>query len=108
LEYIETHKIRYRLANIKAMFEEERKSLNPLPLVPMEAAKTVTALVNSDLTVLLDGTRYSVPLDYVGKRVTLKVSPFTVAVWVRGEEVCRHTRALQKGDHQCFEEQVTV
>jgi len=104
LEYIETHKIRYRPASVKAMFEEERMSLNPLPLVPMEAAKTVTALVNSDLTVLLDGTRYSVPLDYVGERVTLKVSPFTVAVWVRGEEVCRHRRAMQKGEHQYIPE----
>jgi transposase len=100
LEYTRTHKIRYRLAGIKAMFEEERRSLNPLPLLPMEAAKTVAALVNSDLTVLLDGTRYSVPLNYVGERVTLKVSPFTVAVWARGEEVYRHKRALQKGDHQ--------
>jgi hypothetical protein len=33
------------------MFEDERKSLIPLPLVAMEAAKTVAALVNSDLTV---------------------------------------------------------
>jgi hypothetical protein len=57
LEYIETHKIRHRLAGINAMFEDERRSLNLLPLVPMEAAKTVAVLVNSDLTVLLDGTR---------------------------------------------------
>jgi hypothetical protein len=104
LEYIETHKIRYRLAGIKAMFEEERKSLRPLPLLPMDAAKTVAALVNSDLTVFLDGTRYSVPLDYVGERVTLKISPFTVAVWAQGEEVYRHKRALQKGDHQYIPE----
>ncbi|MGD0623077.1 MAG: IS21 family transposase, partial [Thermacetogeniaceae bacterium] len=51
LEYVETHKIRHRLASIKSMFEDERKSLIPLPLVAMEAAKTVAALVNSDLTV---------------------------------------------------------
>ena len=100
LEYIETHKIRYRTLSIKAMFEDERRSLSPLPLVPMETAKTVPALVNTDLTVLLDGTRYSIPSDYVGERVTLKVSPFTVAVWARGEPVHTHKRALRKGDHQ--------
>ncbi len=100
LEYIETHKIRYRQMSIKTMFEEERRSLSPLPLVPMETAQTVPALVNTDLTVLLDGTRYSVPLDYVGERVTLKVSPFTVAVWARGNLIHTHKRALQKGDHQ--------
>jgi hypothetical protein len=66
----------------------------------METAETVPALVNTDLTVLLDGARYSVPADYVGERVTLKVSPFTVAVWARGELVHTHKRALLKGDHQ--------
>jgi len=100
LEYIETHKIRYRRLSIREMFEEERRALSPLPLVPMETAETVPALVNTDLTVLLDGARYSVPADYVGERVTLKVSPFTVAVWARGELVHTHKRALLKGDHQ--------
>lgn len=62
--------------------------------------KTVMALVGSDLTVLLDGTRYSVPLDYVGEKVTLKVSPFTVSIWHRDKEICTHNRALTKGGHQ--------
>jgi len=100
LEYIETHRIRYRSPSIKELWTQERQRLNPLPLMPLETAKTVTALVNPDLTVLLDTTRYSVPLDYVGEKVTLKVSPFTIAVWHRGQEICRHTKALQKGDHQ--------
>lgn len=104
LEYIETHKIRHRSASIKELFTEERQHLNPLPLTSLETAKTVTALVNPDLTVYLNGTRYSVPLDYVGEKVTLKVSPFTVAVWHRGREICSHTKALQKGDHQYLPE----
>lgn len=100
LEYIETHKIRYRANSIKDMLTEERKHLNPLPLTPMDTAKTVMALVGSDLTVLLDGTRYSVPLDYVGEKVTVKVSPFTISIWHRGKEICTHTKVLKKGDHQ--------
>ncbi|WP_422149057.1 Mu transposase domain-containing protein [Methanoregula sp.] len=60
--------------------------------------------LNSPYTVFLDGTRYSVPLDYVGERVTLKISPFTVAVWAKGELVYRHQRALQKGNHQYIPE----
>lgn len=104
LEYIETHRIRYRSASVKELLAQERQKLNPLPLTPLETAKTVTALVNPDLTVLLDGTRYSVPLDYVGEKVTLKVSPFNVAVWHRGKEICTHTKALRKGDHQYIPE----
>ena len=100
VEYNETHKIRYRSASIKPMLEQERQQLNPLPLRSMEIAKIVLALVNPDLTVLLAGTRYSVPMDYVGKRVTLKVLPFTISVWYRGEEICTHTKALLKGNHQ--------
>lgn len=104
LEYIETHKIRYRSASIKDLLTQERQHLNPLPLTPLETAKTVTALVNPDLTVLLGETRYSVPLDYVGEKVTLKISPFTVAVWHRGKEICTHTKALLKGNHQYIPE----
>jgi len=100
LEYLETHKIRYRPASIKSMFAEELKCLNPLPITPMDTAKSLSALVCHDLTVLLDGTRYSVPLDYVGERVTLKVSPFTVSIWHRGKEICTHTRTFIKGNHQ--------
>lgn len=100
VEYIETHKIRYRSSSIKSMFTEERLCLNPLPITPMDTAKSISALVCHDLTVLLEGTRYSVPLDYVGERVTLKVSPFTVSIWHRGKEICTHTKSLIKGDHQ--------
>lgn len=74
--------------------------MNPLPLTPLETAKKVTALVDSDLTIMLDRTKYSVPPDYVGRKVTLKVSPFTVAVWYKGQEIATHPKALQKGDHR--------
>ena len=100
LEYLETHKIRYRSEDIKTMLAKERENLSPLPLSPLETAKTVTAVVNSDLTVTLDGTRYSVPPDYVAQKVTLKVSPFRVTVWCKGKEIAGHDRALRKGDHQ--------
>lgn len=100
LEYIETHKIRYRSASIKTMLVEERQHLFPLPLTPLDTAKTVPALVGPDLTVLWDGTRYSVPLAYVGEKVTLKITPFTVSIWHKGKVVYTHTKALRKGDHQ--------
>jgi hypothetical protein len=83
---------------------EERQQLNPLPLTPIETAKMVIARVNSDLTVLWNETRYSVPLDYVGEQVTLKVSPFQVSIWYRGQEIYTHTKAIRKGDHQYIPE----
>lgn len=104
LEYIKTHKIRYRAASINEMLAEESRYLNPLPLIPLDTAKTVPAIVGSDLTIFFEGTRYSVPLDYVGEKVTLKVSPFTLAIWHKGTQIATHTRALQKGDHQYITE----
>ena len=100
VEYLETHKIRYRSASIKTMFSEERQCLNPLPITPLDTAKSISALVCHDLTVLWEGTRYSVPLDYVGEKVTLKVSPFTISIWHKGQEIYTHTKAPIKGDHQ--------
>ena len=100
LEYIETHKIRYRLAASRPCLRMSANPFLPCRSFPWRPPKRLPPWSIPDLTVLLDGTRYSVPSDYVGERVTLKVSPFTVAVWARGELVYRHKRALRKGDHQ--------
>ena len=97
IEYIETHRIRYRPASIKTLLAQERQQLNPLPLTPLETAKTITVLVNPDLTVLWEETRYSVPQEYVGEKVTLKISPFTVAVWHKGQEIYIHDSTAKRG-----------
>ena len=99
-EYCMTHQIKGRPASIRDMLEEEKKHLLPLPLSPMDTAEELKATVQHDLTVLLNGTKYSVPAAYIGLSVTLKVFPFQVQIFYRGQQLYVHRKATHRGDHQ--------
>jgi transposase len=105
LEYCETHRLRDREKSIKEMLDEERRHLLPLPIVPLDPAKVVAqALVHSDLTVRLDGVKYSAPASLAGQYLTLKVTPFHVLLYHKGELIYTHNKALHKQDHQYIPE----
>jgi len=100
LQYNMTHKIQGRPRKIWDMFLEEQASLMPLPLSPFEADETVQAKVYPDQTVRYGTVRYSVPYGYVGKRVTLRVSPFKLNVYHRGNCLYAHERQQAGGQDQ--------
>ena len=81
MEYCLNHKIKGRPKSIKDMLEEEKKHLLPLPAYPLDPAEEVKTLVYHDLTVRLNGVKYSVPPAYAGLPVTLKISPFNVDIY---------------------------
>jgi len=100
LRYNMTHKIDGRPEKIWDRFIEEQASLAPLPLSPFEADETVHTKVYHDQTVRYGKVRYSVPHGYVGKKVTLRVSPFVLKVYCRGELLHEHARQRAGGDDQ--------
>ena len=100
LHYAQTHTISGHEHSIRDSLEQERKMLLPLPDVRLDTGFTSTALVHPDLTVHHEGTRYSVPRHLVGKEVTLKLSPFNITVFHKGQEVYKHDRAMKKQDHR--------
>jgi hypothetical protein len=100
LQYNMPHKIQGRPRKIWDMFLEEQASLAPLPLSPFEADETVKAKVNPDQTVKYDKRNYSVPHGYVGRSVTLRVSPFEVKVYFRGNLLYAHERQGPNGKDQ--------
>jgi transposase len=105
LEYCETHRLKDREKSIKEMLDEERKHLLPLPAVPLDPARVAPqALVHSDLTVRLDGVKYSAPASLAGQYVTLKVTPFQVLIYHQGVLVYTHQKAMHKQDHQYIPE----
>ena len=87
LAYAQKHSIRGKEHSIHHFFIEERSTLLPLPQVALDPGFTTSALVHPDLTVIHEGTRYSVPRDFVGKEVTLRLSPFNLSVYYQGKEV---------------------
>jgi len=100
LQYNMTHKIQGRPRKIWDMFLEERAALMPLPLSPFEVDETVQTKVNPDQTVKYDKVHYSVPYGYAGKHVTLRVSPFELSVYHRGNCLCTHGRVGHGGQDQ--------
>ena len=100
LIYARTHVIRGRENSILADYESEKSTLLPLPKAPFDVGFTVIAQVHSDLTVVYDGTRYSVPYDYAGKEVTLRISPFYLKIYYKGMEIWKHIRVSKKREDQ--------
>jgi len=90
--------------SIAKMLGEEKGCLRPLPLKRLNDFQVRTATVGTDMTFRHDGTKYSLPTEYAGKRVTLKVLPYTVEAHYQGQLVYTHCRALFKGDDQYIPE----
>jgi len=100
LRYNMTHRIEDRPRKIWEMFLEERASLAPLPVSPFEVDETAHTKVYPNQTVRYEKVRYSVPHGYVGKKVTLRVSPFELKVYSKGELLCTHKRVRMNGPDQ--------
>jgi len=100
LTYIKTHRIDGHKNNISDDLDNERKALLPLPKAPMDICDTHKARVRPDQTVTYGGVRYSVPHGYVGRDVSLRVSPYNVEIYWRGELLHRHEKINVKGQDQ--------
>lgn len=104
MRYCMTHRIKTRPKGIMAMWEEEKKHLIPLPLEPWEPCRETKVKVHSDLTVRIEGIRYSVPAEYVQMWLSAKVSPFHVDLYKGGSSVWRHKKGMHPTDHQYIPE----
>jgi len=65
---------------------------------------TVAALVGHDMTFRFETTKYSLPMEYVGKTVTVRARAYTVEAWYGGKLAYEHTRPYTKGKHQYIPE----
>jgi len=104
LDYIRFHKVRDHPRPIAAMLGEERARLMPLPTKEFSAYAEAEAVVGTDLTFRHDATKYSVPQEFIGKTVAIRVSSYRVEAWHRGELVCAHERPFVRGEHQYMPE----
>ena len=93
LAYINEHKIKTHSLTMRQEFEADRAAFLPLPGMPLDNGFTTLALVHPDQTVRHENMRYSVPHRLVGSTVTLRLSPFHIAIHHKGEQVYRHKRA---------------
>jgi transposase len=100
LEYRQYHKIKDRPRAILEMSQEERNRLQSLPIKRFEAYETTEAVVGSSLTFRYDGVKYSLPPEYNGKTVSLRIFPYEIEAWYKGTLVFCHSRPFAKGENR--------
>ena len=83
----------------KEVFEEqERKELKGLPKEEFRLPKVGSRLVYHDCHVFIEYNYYSVPFEYVGKKVDIEIDRSLVKIYYKSNQVAVHTRAKGKGE----------
>jgi len=73
-------------------FFEERETLLPLPKDSYEMGQWKTVTVTFNYHVIIDGQYYSVPFDYIKRKVDARISCNIVEVFFEGNRICSHIR----------------
>jgi transposase len=74
----------------RSMFLEEKAFLRPLPKYPFEIATWKTAKVQDNYHVTHDGKNYSVPYEYIGKDVDLRITEKTIEIMYDTVRIASH------------------
>jgi hypothetical protein len=74
------------------MFSKERASLLSLPRNEFELAEWKIATVSFNYHVSADGQFYSVPFDYIKRKVDVRVTRHVLEVFFEGSRICSHVR----------------
>src|SRR5262245_2885780 len=86
-----------RTRSIADLLAQERPELAPLPRYAVEVGELREVLVRSTGRIRFETNDYSVPVRYVGSRLTLKADPFAVRLFAGAELVAEHPRSYVRG-----------
>jgi len=73
-------------------FAEERASLLPLPRNPFELAEWKSATVSFNYHIAVDEQYYSVPFEYIKRRVDVRMTRSMIEIFFEGNRICSHVR----------------
>ena len=78
------------------LFATERPSLRPLPARPYDLGVILPARASSQFRVRVDTNTYSVPAEYAGAVLTLKLYPDHLCVYHQDKLIARHLRCYDR------------
>jgi len=84
------------------LFGAEKASLKPLPAQPYDVGVIHPVRANRQFRVRVDTNTYSVPAEYAGVELTLKLYPDQVCLYQQDKLIARHVRRYDR--HQDFED----
>jgi transposase len=89
----------------RSLFEAvDKPALKPLPASPYAFAEWKQAKVHIDYHVEVDVHRYSVPYQYVGKKVDVRLADATVELYLNSKRIASHRRNPKKGGFTTIKE----
>ena len=75
-----------------AFIEEEKDFLMPLPASLYETAVWSTATIQPDYLITVGNCKYSVPYDYIGKKVEIRATEHSIEVFYHHVRIASHVR----------------
>jgi transposase len=78
--------------SVREAWEAEKRCLAPVPLLPEPFDVAMTRRVGRDCLVSFERRQYSVPFQWLGRRVEVRGCARTVQVWVDARAVAEHPR----------------
>ena len=81
----------------RELFAEEKPRLQPLPATLYDVGQTRVVHATRRCRVSVDGNRYSVPSEYAGSRLVLRLYPDKVLLYQQERLVAEHLRLYDRG-----------
>jgi hypothetical protein len=78
------------------LFANEQPFLMPLPQYPFELSTWKIATVPPGYHIGVDSQNYSVPFEYIGQKVDVRLTRNTVEIFFDGNRICSHKRVYGK------------
>ena len=91
-----SHIVSRNTCTVGDLLAEEKKALFALPDRRYDPAHRTELRVSSYSLVQFETNRYSVPVNFVGKTVTLKALPETIELWFGGNVITTHQRCYKR------------
>jgi transposase len=84
------------------LFEKERAYLSALPINAFDVATVCQVRASSQFRITLDTNRYSVPAEYAGVSLSMKIYPDRLCIYHNQKLIARHVRSYDR--HCDFED----
>jgi len=81
------------------LFQQEKNFLLPLPKHHFELSEWRQAIVQTNYHIACMKQNYSIPFEYIGRQVDVRITKNTVEVFDSGNRICSHPR-LYGANHQ--------
>ena len=91
-------------SRFSAFEDEEQSYLQPLPAAHYEMDAWSTATIQPDYVITVEKVKYSVPYEYIGQKVDIRVASKTIEVLYHHQRIASHVKKVSSQEPQILKE----